>query len=878
MKKNSFLIILLMMLIFTFMPTTVSAHHRGTSYWSEYRYGPYQDSYGNSSIGWHRHLSPVPTPAPQPIPQAVYPTAVLLPKQNIKIYVGDYVTIQSTFIPSNTTVKSVTWHSSNKKIARINGDGRLKALKVGKVKIIVKTSNGKTAKMVLHIQAHKAKSIKLKSPPSKIGAGNSKKLKAVVTPKNTTNKTVSWKSSNSKVLKVNKDGKITALKAGSAIITASTSNGKKTQKKITVYATTPQSIRIQGLSKNYFVGDSIDLTAEVLPYTAKNKYYRALFSNPGMVVNDDPDYHSYTFTAPGNLTVTVIACNGIKSSASLTVTTPIPQIKLDQGAKPEVVNKKNYTISGSVVSRNNSNSQLKLYLNNKEKSFNHDNIFSQTYELTDGLNEITIKAVNSYGKETVLTKKVTFTPPAPNVSIEQGTKDVTVESKSYTIRSTVTDINDRFSELKLYINDMKRSVDFLDNFSETLTLAEGLNEITIKAVNSYGKETVLTKKVTFTPPTPNVSIDQGTKDVTVERKSYTIRSTITDINDRFSELKLYINDMKRSVDFLDDFSETLTLAEGLNEITIKAVNTYGKETVLTKKVTFIPPAPDVSIEQGTNDITVESKNYTIRSTVTDINDKYSELKLYINDMKRSVDFLDDFSETLTLAEGLNEITIKAVNSYGKETVLTKKVTFTPPVPAISLEQGTKNITVESKNYTISGTVTDKNDRYSELKLYINDMKRSVDFLNSFSEKLTLAEGLNTITIRAVNSYGKETILTKEITFTPPAPNILLDQNTNAITVKNNSIYISGNVTDTNDSYSVLRLNINDKVSSINYSGSFYETITLDEGLNKITVKAVNTYGKETVITKEVTYAPPVPTNTTSQNTNTAPENSEITAR
>ncbi len=53
-------------------------------------------------------------------------------------------------------------------------------------------------------------------------------------PSNATGKAVTWKSSNTKIATVSKTGKVTAVKPGTATITATTANGKKAACKITV--------------------------------------------------------------------------------------------------------------------------------------------------------------------------------------------------------------------------------------------------------------------------------------------------------------------------------------------------------------------------------------------------------------------------------------------------------------------------------------------------------------------------------------------------------------------------------------------------------------------------------------------------------------------
>lgn len=71
-----------------------------------------------------------------------------------------------------------------------------------------------------------AKSVKLNKTSATITKSKTLTLSASISPKNATNKSLKWKSSNTKVAKVDSKGKVTAVGAGSAKITVSTSNGK----------------------------------------------------------------------------------------------------------------------------------------------------------------------------------------------------------------------------------------------------------------------------------------------------------------------------------------------------------------------------------------------------------------------------------------------------------------------------------------------------------------------------------------------------------------------------------------------------------------------------------------------------------------------------
>lgn len=79
-----------------------------------------------------------------------------------------------------------------------------------------------------------AKSIKINKTKATLNVGKTVKLSVTLKPKNVTDKTITWKSSNKKVTTVDKNGKVTAKKKGTCTITAITSNGKKAKCKITV--------------------------------------------------------------------------------------------------------------------------------------------------------------------------------------------------------------------------------------------------------------------------------------------------------------------------------------------------------------------------------------------------------------------------------------------------------------------------------------------------------------------------------------------------------------------------------------------------------------------------------------------------------------------
>ncbi len=73
----------------------------------------------------------------------------------------------------------------------------------------------------------KVSSVKLSKTKDALIVGRTDSLKATISPINATNKAVNWKSSNTKVARVDSKGKITAISAGKATITSTTIDGSK---------------------------------------------------------------------------------------------------------------------------------------------------------------------------------------------------------------------------------------------------------------------------------------------------------------------------------------------------------------------------------------------------------------------------------------------------------------------------------------------------------------------------------------------------------------------------------------------------------------------------------------------------------------------------
>lgn len=163
----------------------------------------------------------------------------------------------------------------------------------------------------------KVESIKLDSSKATLKVGEKLSLVATFTPEDATNKEIVWTSSNEKVAKVDENGTVTALKEGSATITAKTVDGEKTATcKITVKGTAV-TVTLSKDKVSLYKGGSVTVTATATggeePFTYE---WKSANTKVATVSSDG----TITGKGIGVTTVTVTASNGATASCEVTVT------------------------------------------------------------------------------------------------------------------------------------------------------------------------------------------------------------------------------------------------------------------------------------------------------------------------------------------------------------------------------------------------------------------------------------------------------------------------------------------------------------------------------------------------------------------------------
>ena len=191
--------------------------------------------------------------------------SVTLDKTSLELAVGETAQLTATVKPDDATDKNVTWASSDESVAKV-ANGKVTAVKTGKATITA-NCGGKTAECAVTVTVP-ITSLTLDKTTLSLAVGESAQLTATVKPDDATDKTVTWTSSDESVAKV-ADGKVAAVKAGKATITANC--GGKTAECIVTVSVPVSSITLDKTSLSLALGETAQLTATVKPDDATDK-------------------------------------------------------------------------------------------------------------------------------------------------------------------------------------------------------------------------------------------------------------------------------------------------------------------------------------------------------------------------------------------------------------------------------------------------------------------------------------------------------------------------------------------------------------------------------------------------------------------------------
>ena len=228
-----------------------------------------------------------------------------------------------TILPANASVKEVSWESSSTSVATVSETGEVNAISPGTAQITVTTADGgKTASCSVTVRAKviPVSSVSLNKTSLTMTVGDTETLVSTVLPENATDPSVTWTSGNTSIAMVSSTGEISAKAVGLTTVTVKTNDGGKTATcTVTVKPVNVSSVTLNRETLSLILGETVTLTATVLPENAANK--SVVWSSSNTTVATVSTSGVVTAKAAGTATITVTATDGgSKATCLLTVT------------------------------------------------------------------------------------------------------------------------------------------------------------------------------------------------------------------------------------------------------------------------------------------------------------------------------------------------------------------------------------------------------------------------------------------------------------------------------------------------------------------------------------------------------------------------------
>ncbi|MGN1246613.1 MAG: Ig-like domain-containing protein [Muribaculaceae bacterium] len=156
-----------------------------------------------------------------------YAQSISMSQSSAELWEDEQLQLTATVLPENAASQALTWTSSNTAVATVDATGLVKAIAPGTATITATTTDGTNLSATCSVTVKKilATSITLDKTSIEAVEGTQVQLTATVLPAKAASQALTWTSSNTAVATVNGSGLVSIVGAGTATITATTTDG-----------------------------------------------------------------------------------------------------------------------------------------------------------------------------------------------------------------------------------------------------------------------------------------------------------------------------------------------------------------------------------------------------------------------------------------------------------------------------------------------------------------------------------------------------------------------------------------------------------------------------------------------------------------------------
>lgn len=217
-----------------------------------------------------------------PDPDPVAPTSITLnytPEDIVSINVGETVQVSVADVVPSNAVRDVTWSTDPARIASVDENGLVTGLAAGTTLVTAKSTLDPSVYAYCFVDVYQPEpepvsptSIELNKTEHEMTVGDTFDLKVNSVQPTDAVKTVTWESSDDTIASVSSGGNVTALKAGTVTVTATSTLDPTVKATCTFNISEPSG------------GDSSSETSEVTPPTSSEEPKGGVFGCAGEIM------------------------------------------------------------------------------------------------------------------------------------------------------------------------------------------------------------------------------------------------------------------------------------------------------------------------------------------------------------------------------------------------------------------------------------------------------------------------------------------------------------------------------------------------------------------------------------------------------------------
>lgn len=476
-------------------------------------------------------------------------------------------------VPANARLE---WRSSNPSVARVDSKGNVTGLSVGTSKITCTASTGQKASCAVGVSAATV-GVKLNTNSVTWEEGKSGHFKPTLS---SSVKSVTYKSSNTRVATVDKNGLLKAVAPGTCKITcaSATDPNKYDVCKVTVVSKT----KIKLANKVLVLNKGI----------AKKAAYTVAGSGKGLSFKWSSSNSSIATVSPtgvikakaqGNCMITITASNGAAARIAVTVVQPITSIKLS-GSKTTLEPGHKKTVTATVGPSNATSKSLVWSSSNSSVATVSKGVITAV-----GKGTCIITCRSKFYSNISVSYKVTVKQAVTAVSMESAVK----LNENSTKRLTAKAVPNTASNARLSFKSSNASVAAVSSNGVITAKSKGSCVITATATDGSGKSAKC--RVTVVRPVTNVKLNAHTISWNVGKKAH-FRPTVTPTT--ASNIGVKYTSSNRRVAMVDGNGLLTAVGKGTCTVTCTAADGSGKKD--TCKVTVKQPVRKLTISGGSS--------------------------------------------------------------------------------------------------------------------------------------------------------------------------------------------------------------------------------------------------------------------------------------